>query len=426
MIKCGSAELVITPSLGLMIPGQFAVKLAAGIKDDLYAKAIVFDDGENKIAMVVLDVIGISEAMTAKIRKRINESTAIPEKNIMISATHTHTGAPTDMKLYSSLPDEDTIKHLCYKAADAAILAHKNMKEVNIGYGVGYEYDVGFNRRFIMKDGKAATNPGVNNPNIVKHAAPVDASVNVIRVDYECGKPLAVMVNYACHLDVVGGFEYSADYPSEMSKIIKNALGNDVVVLFFNGCCGDINHIDFTGNHKVEPKEHYKKMGRILAGDVIAIREKISYLSEVKVNADNKIITCSRRQPTKEQVSESIELLKSDISVVQKTYAEAYIKLSNNPILTRDIEIQALKIGDVGITAYPSETFTEIGLAIKESSPFKNNFTIELANGCCGYVSTKKALDEGGYETKLSEYTYMGEETADEIINTSVDLLKSL
>ncbi|MCL2517719.1 MAG: neutral/alkaline non-lysosomal ceramidase N-terminal domain-containing protein [Oscillospiraceae bacterium] len=426
IIKCGAAELVITPALGLMIPGQFAPTIAGGVKDDLFVKAIIFDDDENKIVMISMDIIGVTEAMTVDIRNRINDMTGIPQKNIMVAVTHTHTGSPTGLVLYSNLPDNATVKNICNKAADAAVLANKNLQNAAVGYGVADEWDVGFNRRFYMKDGTARTNPGFLNPDIVKQAGPVDPSVNVIRVDNECGEPIAVMVNFACHLDVVGGNEYSADYPGEMSRVIKKALGENVVVLFFNGCCGDINHLDFTKERNIGP-EHYKKMGRILAGDVIAIREKITCSHDITVDAASEIVTGKRRQPSVKQYEAAKEYLASGAPAVDlKIIAQAHVNLTENPLLTRDIEIQTLRIGDIGISAFPSETFVEIGLAIKADSPFKNNFTIELANGCCGYVATEKAFAEGGYEVGLSEYTYMSEDTDKLVEKTAIKLLKEV
>ena len=426
MIKCGAAELVCTPPFGIMIPGYFGGRIANGLKDELYVKAVVFDDGTEKIALIAIDIIGVSFPMADRIRKAINEAVSIPEKNIMIAATHTHTGSATDMESYGCLPDENAVNIVCDKAADAAALAYRRLNSVYIGYGVGAEYDIGFNRRFYLADGTAVTNPGYDRTDLVGPAGPVDPSVNVVRIDNEANEPVAVLVNYACHLDVVGGSEFCADYPGEMSKVIKKNLGNDVICIFFNGCCGDINHHDFTGAHKIEP-QHYKKMGRILGADVLAVREKITVNGDdIKIGAVNEIMELPRRQPSKAQYDAAKKLLEGTPGISERTYAEHHIELYENPVLTRKIEVQALRIGELGISAFPSETFVEVGLEIKEGSPFKYNFTVELANGSCGYVCTAKALKEGGYETMLSKYVNMGEETAEIIAKTSIKLLNYL
>ena len=429
MLQCGAYEMVITPVLGVPIPGYFTGRPATGVKDDLYAHAAVLNDGKTTIALISLDIIGMSDKMAAAIRERLTAATGIPAENIMVAATHTHTGAPVDFDLYYSEADPETARVLCIKAADCAAIAFRSMQPAKLGFGRGEEYDLGFNRRFILKDGTVRTNPGIGNPELDRNAGPVDPEVGVIRIDDGEGKPLAILVNFACHLDVVGGTEYCADYPGEMNRVIKSTLGN-VPVLFFNGCCGDINHIDFWGKHPIDRPTHYKKMGRILAGDVLAIREKIYTTDEVELGAASVKLTGVRRQPTEADVAWAKEYLAAHTDgalTSDRAYAEAYIDLSENPILTKDFEVQALRIGDVGISALPSETFVEIGLDIKANSPFANNFTVELANGCLGYVSTALAQEQkGGYETRLSRYTYMAPRTAKQISGAAVELLNKI
>ncbi len=429
MLKCGAAEVVITPELGTPIPGYFDTRHATGVKDDLYAHAIVLDDGETTLALISMDIIAVSDKMTAIVRDRLNAATGIPKTNIMVAATHSHTAAAIDFPLYYTEADETVAYYACQKAADAAKMAFDRLAPAKLGYGKGQEYDLGFNRRFILKDGTVKTNPGYDTSILERNAGPIDPDVGVIRVDNIDGSPLAVVVNFTCHLDVVSGTEFCADYPGEMRQVVRAVVG-DIPVIFFNGCCGDINHLDFWGKHPCERPAHYKKMGRILGGDVIAIREKIIPTDDIKLGAASKVITGNRRQPTAEDIAESKAYLEANPTFAPtsaRAYAEAYIDLSENPILTKDFEVQTLHIGDIGIAAVPSETFVEIGLEIKERSKFENNMAVELANGCLGYVATPLALSQkGGYETKLSRYTYMESDTATKIIETAVELMNNL
>ena len=429
MLKCGSYEIAITPKLGAVIPGYFAPRFGKGVKDELYAHALVLDDGNTTLAIISMDIIAVSDKMTAVVRDRLNEMTGIPKSNIMVSATHTHTGGTIDFPLYYAMGDEKVAYYACEQAADAAVMAFNKLAPAKLGYGKAEEWDVGFNRRFILKDGTVKTNPGINNPNLDRAAGPIDPDVGVIRIDNEDGSPMAVLVNFANHLDVVGGEYFCADYPGEMRKVIRSVLG-DIPVLFLNGCCGDINHFDFWGKHPVDRPTHYKKLGRILGGDVISIREKIIPTDEVTLASSTETITGNRRQPSEEDVKWAKEYLAANPEpsfATDRAYAEAYVELSEKPILTKDFEIQTLKIGDIAIAALPSETFVEIGLAIKAQSKFENNIVAELSNGCLGYVATALALSQkGGYETRLSKYTYMAPETADTIIDSAVKQINSL
>jgi len=439
MIKCGFSEIVITPRLGLNVPGYFDPRPADGIKDDLYARAFVVESNETA-AFVVVDVLFLTAEHVKAIRAKVCGFTGIPELNVMVSATHSHTASPTDVA--------DVMETICSRAADAVIIAYNNRKDALLGYGIGFEQTISFNRRYHMKNGTIKTNPGLRNPKIIKTAGVIDPSVNVIRVDNPDGSPMGLVVNFACHLDVVGDCEYSADYPGEMIKILKKVYGKDIGCVFMTGCCGDINHIDFTGKIDTTSPVRYKQMGRILAGNVIAVREKIFVTTDLEVSAKSITVKAPRRQPTAEQIewsksvinakddSDAVSLQTTDSSadveyiaaantrVVDLLYANDMIYLHENPIYEADVEISAVKIGDTAIVGLPGEIFVDIGLNIKNI--FKNAVVTELANGCHGYIGTKKAHEQGSYEVRLNRYTYLAAETEDIVTDNALKILQEL
>ncbi len=443
MIKCGFKELVITPELGLNIPGYFDPRPADGIKDDLMARAFVIDDGKTRAAFVVVDLLGVYKGFCDKVRARASELTGIPKENIMVSATHSHTGAPNH-------DGEPCMEQIALRTADAIYLADKNRSEAKIGCGVGSETGIAFNRRYLMKNGTYKTNPGMLNPNIVKSRGIIDPDVTVIRVDYPCGKPMGVVVNYAVHADVVTGTEYSADYIGELSRMIKKSLGEDVITVFMLGFCGDINHIDFTGKIDTTSPIRYKEMGRILAGDVIAVRERTATTDTTEIRALSEIVTLPRRQPTEEQLEWSRKVMSgenqrevvslteknddadvefiaaSDTQVVDRSYATDLLNLAANAKQTADVEVMTVGIGDIAVTSLPGEIFVEIGLQIKENSPFKYNLMCSLANDCHGYIGTKLAHEQGSYEVNLNAYTYLGGDAEEALVNKASELLKKL
>src|SRR6218665_2520 len=91
-LKAGAALANITPRLGTPIIGNFGKQLAADVHDELHARALVVDDGKKKVAIVVCDLLGIRGTVSAEARKRIFGRTGIPENNVLIAATHTHSG----------------------------------------------------------------------------------------------------------------------------------------------------------------------------------------------------------------------------------------------------------------------------------------------------------------------------------------------
>ena len=440
MLRAGFAQVDITPEFGLHIPGYFNTRIADGILDPLYARAFVLDDGVTPLAFCVMDIIHVSAASTARIRERASAATGIPAANIMVGATHTHTGSSTDRKTGApgSWNDENVIL-TAKKAADAIVQAWNARADAKVGYGAQEEYGVAFNRRYYMKDGSLRTNPGVRNPEVVRPAAPIDPQVGVLRVDGADGEPMGALINFAVHPDVVGGTKYSADYIGALARTLKAVYGERFGVVYMNGCCGDLNHIDVLGGSNLPRGRQHLKMGKILAGDAMAILERTVTSDAVTLGTASTVFHGTRRRPTAADYRWALETLEAGTAgMVDMSYARAWKKMYEEPLDDPDIEVQACALrfleagkdgtvpGDVAICSLPGEIFVEIGLALKEKSPFAHTMICELANGYYGYISTKRGIEEGGYETRINMSTNMDKETAPQLIENQLKLLDAL
>ncbi len=439
MLKCGFAQVDITPELGLFIPGYFSKRQADGVIDPLYARAFVADDGETVLAFVVMDIIHVSAKSTAMIRERASKATGIPEANIMVAATHIHTGSSTDRNSDVSPANMSNVIWTATRTADAVTEAYNNRVDAKMGYGDCLEFNVGFNRRYMMKDGTLKTNPGVLNPNVEKSASPIDPQVGVIRVDNAEGQPIGAVVNFSVHPDVVGGTKYCADYIGELARTMKKVYGESFGVVYMNGCCGDINHVDVLGGTNLPRGQQHLKMGKILAGDAIAALERTLTTDAVKLSTASTVFHGTRRRPTEADYEWAKKTLADpNASQVDKSYAGAWVDMFENPIPDPDIEVQASVIkfkelyktgksrGDVAICSLPGEIFVEIGLEIKKKSPFEHNIMCELANGYYGYISTRRGIELGGYETRINKSTNMDKETGPQLVTNHLKLLNQL
>ncbi len=363
-IKIGFGASRITPGLGVFMAGYFHERKATGIHDDLYAKAMIFDDGNVIVGILCCDLICLQKDEVTKIREIITTKTRMNGKNLMVCVTHTHTGPQTRS---FRIPEggEATIEWLTSfpeRAAKAVINTLNNMEICNISAGKYFEDRIAFNRRYRMKDGTVQTNPGYKNPNILEPAGPIDPEVGVIAFRNEDDRLIGLYVNYACHLDNVGGTEISADYPGYLTKRLQERLIDNPFVLYTNGACGDINHIDVRSPYRRSGHEHSRWMGETLAGDVCETLKNMEKIPANMVQTSSKII----QLPMKEDADKEIG----------------------------KVEIQAIRIGDIGFVGIPAEYFVELQLDIKKRSPFKYTFVSELANGWVGYVPTKKAFEE--------------------------------
>ncbi|MCH5375203.1 MAG: neutral/alkaline non-lysosomal ceramidase N-terminal domain-containing protein, partial [Planctomycetes bacterium] len=252
-LRIGVAEVDITPPLGYPMAGYYHERLATGVRDPLKAKAIVLVDGETRAALVVCDLTGIAVDLSTHVRRRASERTGIPVSHIVVAATHSHTAPDYTRDLYLHLAGkEDTsgkprfAARLIESVTDAIVKACEAAEPVTLDAGAAtQEKPVSFNRRFVMRDGSVRTWMRLDNPEVVRPAGPVDPEIGMVVVraaDDE--RPLAVLSNFALHLDTVGGLQWSADYPYFIEQGLRQQFGTGVISVFGLGCCGDINHVD--------------------------------------------------------------------------------------------------------------------------------------------------------------------------------------
>ena len=441
----GAATSNITPKIGMSLNGGFQDQLATDIHDELHARSIVLDDGKTRLAIVVSDLCMVSREVLDEAKVRAHNKTSIPVENMLMSATHTHS-AGTACSVFQSDPDEEYLVFLGERIADAVIRANSNLAPARIGWGIGSEPTHVFNRRWKMKTGttmtnpfgardQVRTNPGIGNPDAHEPAGPIDPEVPLISFQALDGQPIAVLANYSLHY--VGGSapgEVSADYYGMFAARMAEMLAGDrqeppFVAIMSNGTSGDINNIDVLGERK--SRQEYEQMQIVansLAGEAFQVLQRIHYQEWVSLDAQQKEIALGVRRPSQKEVRDAKEIVskaKGPVLTREEIYARETVLLENYPQEVPVI-LQAFRLGDLAITAVPCEVFVEIGLEIKEKSPFKPTFNIQLANGYNGYLPTSGQHKLGGYETWRARSSYLEVEAADKVTETLYGLLDAL
>jgi hypothetical protein len=283
-LRVGAASVEITPPVGTPIAGYYAERLSKGVHDPLFAKAIVLERGGKKAALVALDLISTPLALVEESRREIEQTTGIKGTDVMISATHAHTGPVLQgggARAFAFGGDNPLAvaygNGLPAKIAESVRLAEKSLRPARVAAGHGQESAISFNRRFHMTDGSVGWNPGKLNPKILKVAGTIDPDVAVVyfEADDRSRTPLATYVNHAVHLDNVGGMEFSADMPATIADLLGRFKGPEMVTFYTSGSCGDINHINVRWAEPQTGHANAARMGVILAAEALKTWPKL-------------------------------------------------------------------------------------------------------------------------------------------------------
>jgi len=437
----GAAEIDITPPVGFRMAGYFDERLATGVHDPLQAKALVLRQGDLELALVFCDLIGLSLNVTTNARALASRQTGIPVPNIVISATHSHTGPLFDdvrrfyfhqaaVAQYGRDPHEtlDYPAFLIEQLARVIAEARTNVAPAELAAGFATQAGLAFNRRYWMKNGEVRFNPGQLNTNIVRAAGPTDPEVGLLFARRPGARqPFAGATIFAMHSDTVGGTLFSADYEYYVQQTLREAFGPNYISAFGLGTCGDINHINV---HKKEPVTGFQvaeRIGRTLGDTVLKAAPRLPVLKHPSLAVRSRTLTVQLQQVSPEQIARAHAVL--DQLTEAKT--DFYSRVSNVKALdleqrgaTLSMEVQVFRLDrNTALVCLPAEIFVELGLAIKHASPFQRTMVMSICNDRPSYVPTQKAFTEGSYEI-INSRVKPG--TGELLVQTALDLLKDL
>jgi neutral ceramidase len=458
--RAGAATSNITPQLGEGIVGNFEIPPATFVHDELHARCLALDDGTTRLVFVVVDSVSVNREVFDDARQQIQAATGLGPAQMMMAATHTHSATsarganaltmrnPAGGAGASRSPLDAYQSFLARRIADGVRRALHNLEPARIGWGAGQVPQHVFNRRWLLQDGKtsvnpfgeqdrAIMNPGTGRKDLAGPAGPVNPEVYFISVESTQGRPIALLGNYWLHY--VGGVptgHISADYFAVFADRIQQLLGADrqdppFVGLLANGPCGDVNNINFAAPPaaKRAPYEKIRVVANDVAQEVVRVRATIVHRDWVELKAVATELELKTRRPTPEQVARARQVFArpatiSPIHRHERAYAERTLSAEGWPE-SLHVMLQTFRIGDLGIAAIPFEVFTETGLEIKARSPYRDTFTIELANGGYGYLPTPEQHALGGYETWLGT-NRVEREASRKIVTTILGLFEQV
>ena len=407
-ISAGVATEIVTPDLGCQLAGFDARKgVAEAVHDDLHATSLVLDDGNTATVLVSIEVLGVSREFADAVRAEIAHTTGIPPRNVVLSATHTHCAPVTFNHFFNQgqALDQAYLDRLASGIVQSAVRAAGSRRPASLRTGSAQVNGVAVNRR---------TSDGL----------PIDETAGVLTV-HDDGTIQALAIFYPCHTTTLGPntLEVTADFPYYTIAKLKGSLGSGTEVLYFNGTEGDLSvghKSDLSAVGVIAPNRTFERaaeLGYRLADCVTKALPSLA-AEATRLAVENSVVELPlktyaplaemrrRREDAGRAMQEATatNLIGAKQTSLFSRIEEYYASLLEGASGRRSLpaELTAARIGNTAILSFPGEVFVEIGLAIRERSPFANTWFAGLANDYIGYVPTADASAALGYEVVAS------------------------
>ena len=448
-LLAGTARVVITPPVGIHLTGFAGRAPSLGVHDDLYATALVLagHDGE-RVVLVSLDVLGMyGDHVAPAIKAEVERATGIPGDRILLTCTHTHYGpvltdhqeggdAPIAVAYRAALP------HYVSGVVSAAIAA---LRPVTLAAGRGH-VKIGINRRE-LREGRIVLGQHPDGPLDSEvlvwrfDAAPTpdtpapDAPLGWLR---HAPDTVATIVSYACHPVSLGGsMRYmTADFPGIARAEVERLVGG--TCLFLQGACGNINPSLMLPEWDVP-----LRLGRALGAEAARATLFAEPVEALPLRFNRRAAGLPALLPASleagerliaQQEAERARLLSQSTpspgrlwwveQVLERARAGVESLRTGRPLPPVEGTYAALRLGETALVSNPTELFCEIGMEIKRASPFTHTAVVGYTDAAIGYVPTRAAYPDGGYEVERA--SRVGPDAADLLRDVSLDLLRSL
>jgi hypothetical protein len=436
------------------VNGSMKGGFATSVHDHMHARAVALDDGRKELILCVVDACLIPRDICERAKQVAAEKTGVPASQMLISATHTHSAAAMT-PAFQSDPDPEYVATVAERIAQGLIQAHQNLEPAEIAWGKGSDPTQVFNRRWLVKDGqsyanpfgittdRALMNPGYRNERVSQPSGPVDPEVALLVVrSAKDQRPLALLANYSLHY-VGGNPPISADYFAAFAEEVTQRLDarNDryegkpaFVGIMSNGTSGNINNNNYGGEPRPRklPGEQIQIVAKSVAEAAIKAYELLEFKPHATLDCLEEDLRLKVRKAAPEELSKAREAVAStprdkdgQFSDRAAIYAREALLLDEYPDVV-PVKLQVHRIGELSIAAIPCEVFVEIGLELKQRTPFAQHFTISLANGYNGYLPTEEHHRLGGYETWRARSSYLEVPAAAKITDRLLAMLAQL
>jgi hypothetical protein len=442
--KAGAYAVDISPrTLPATQNGGFLEKSTDSLEDPLHARCLVLSDGRVTIAIAIVDSCMIPRDVCDAIKREVEKGCGIPPNRILIAATHTHS-APSMMDFcLGSRKDAAYTEFAIPRIASGIVRAHAKLEPAKAGWAAAdapqhtncrrwiHQPNAYDNDPFGERTVRAMMHPGYQNPAYLCPAGPVDTEFTLLSIRSADDRPIAVLANYSMHY--FGGTKgFSADYFGDFARYLEKKLAGDTqsdrpfVGIMSQGTSGDLHWMNYSEPQRADYKR--QQYAHELGDIALRALQEVEYRSDTKLAMTEACIKLKRRLPSKARLewADAINKNRGDLRPrnLPEVYAEQAVWLRDNP--SAELVLQAVRIGELGITAIPNEVYSITGLKLKAQSPIQPLMNLELANGAEGYIPPPEQHYLGGYTTWPARTAGLETEAEPQIVETLLHLLEEI
>ena len=394
-LRAGVASECITPDEPLTMQGYGNRTVPfTGVHDDLFVRTVALESEGQEALIISLEVCMVGHWLWRMITDDIGRSTGIPREHILLNTSHTHGGPALQDSLAWKVPSDsspETIRYtnqLRQKILSTVEAARNAYQPARLGFGMGETF-VGINRRAQMADGEVRLEPDPSGP--------VDHSLPVIRIEDMTGRALAILFEQSTHGTVMGGknLEVTGDWCGLASQYVEETWGQNIQAVFLSGAAGDVNPIHKNIEDLKSNRQYARTLGQWAGDEVMRVARDVSQFSGGPIQGLQRVVNVPGKVPRETGV--------------------------DGPDVP--IRLSVLQIGNIVLTGASGEIFSEIGMAVKNGSPYRHTIFLGNCNGYSGYVPTDDEYSRGGYEIEVSPVKSGGEAA---IVSTLLTMLSEL
>ncbi len=436
----GVCRLDITPPMGIGLRGYNVDRRADGVLDPIYINTLAFEEDGKKAAVVVCDLLGMYNKRPFEEIKKITAEFGMDEEAMFICSTHTHTGPFIDVAAApGEARDDDPLYNEWFwrRVRDSVQLALADLTPVKEVRGAEKETkDLAFVRRFQMKDGHYQTWARILDPNILRPASKADESLRTTVFEREDGKEI-ILVNFQIHPDCIGGTKISADYPGVVRDTVEAARPGSFCV-YFDGAEGQMVGTDWFHNHggnKSDGYGYYRKLGAAIGYEALSCCQRAFPIADAPLSYGRASVTVPTKLdmsllPEAERIYQ-LHMEGRDSEFAKNTgemncifsAAREMRRLAQEQLYEMELPISVINFGGLALAGMPGEPFCELGVLVREGSPYEMTYVCCQCNQSMNYYPTAESYEQGGYEPSNSRLKPGAMEA---LAQLTVDTLKKL